>query len=246
MDKITIRAFRAVDDAQLCHTYAVEHARVLSDIGVSTVVKYDDAWMQDPDTIVFVALHEDLGMVAGIRLQKSRREVPMPMEIALDSTEPGLRAVLDPMMVNGNAELGALWNAHRFAGRGVPYLLIAAAVATASQAGLAHMVCFVAEYIAPYCASVGFRNVPSVGNAGEFNYPIPGIKSYVMAIPDVSTLVLAESSARQRILSMRLRPKQGNIETPRREALDVTYDLLIDPASQLYRDLEATIKLFAA
>lgn len=246
MEKITIRAFRAIDEPELCRQYASEHARVLTDIGVSTVVKYDDAWMRDADTIVFAAMHAELGMVAGIRLQRARPDVPMPMEIALDTKEPRLRPVLAPLEAAGNAELGALWNAERFAGRGVPFLLITAAVATAGQADLSHMACFVAQYIAPYCSSVGFVPVRSVGDQGEFNYPIPGIKSYVMVIPDVKTVTHATSELRHRILSLRMRPRQVQVEVPKKESLEVSYDLLIDPISQLYLDLEAAIRHFAA
>lgn len=246
MEKITIRAFRAVDEPMTCRAYATEHAKVLADIGVSSVVKYDEGWMTDADTIVFAAMHEELGMVGGIRLQKARLEVPMPMELALDTIEPALDSVLAPLRAQGNAELGALWNAHRFAGRGIPFLLITAAVATASQAGLNHMVCFVAEYIAPYCAAVGFRNVPSVGSAGEFDYPIEGIKSHVMAIPDVKSVVLADATTRHRILSLRMRPRQQHRETPKKNRIDVQYDLLLDHASETYRQLEVVLRRFAA
>ncbi|MBK7945930.1 MAG: hypothetical protein IPJ85_11785 [Flavobacteriales bacterium] len=246
MEKITIRAFRAVDEPELCRIYAEEHARVLTDIGVSTVVKYDDAWIKDSETIVFVALHERLGMVGGIRLQRARPDVPMPMEIALEAIEPELKPVLEQLADAGNAELGALWNAHRFAGKGVPFLLIAAAVATSSQVNLNHMVCFVAEYIAPYCSAVGFRNIPSVGRQGEFDYPLAGMKSHVMVIPDIRSIVLAGVQLRHRILSMRMRPKQTHFETPKRETMQVEYDLLLDPASQSYRALEVTFRRFAA
>lgn len=246
MEKITIRAFRAVDEPGLCRTFAEEHTRVLSDIGVASVVKYDEAWMSDVDTIVFVALHEHLGMIGGIRLQRARQGVPMPLEKALVSVENNLERVLGPMALRGNAELGALWNAHRFASRGVPFLLITAAAATASQAGLTHMVCFVAEYIAPYCESVGFRCVPSIGRNGEFEYPIAGMKSFVMAIPDVKTVMLANEPSRRRILSLRMRPNQTCVERPKKSDILVSYNLQLDRAAQHYRDIEAVMRRYAA
>lgn len=246
MEKITIRAFRAPEDAERCQTFMVEHENVLKDLGVSSVVKYDDAWMNDPDTIVFVAEHDDLGMVAGIRLQRAKPGQELPMEKALRKIEPRLINHLDHLAEKGNAELGALWNAHRFAGNGVPHMLIAAAVATANQLELTTMVCFVAEYIAPYCSMTGFMAMEQFGAKGCYNYPLPEMRSYVMVVPDVRFLSHANPTERHRALSLRLRPNQERFEKPKRNQLEVTYELLLNDADMNYSAIAAERQRYAA
>lgn len=246
MEKITIRAFRAVDDKAACARYIMEFMRVLEDIGVSASFRPDVGWCADPDSIVFVAEHEVHGMVGGIRLQRANGRAPLPMESSLSELAPGLPQVLDYYRSAGNAELGALWNAHRFAGRGIPYLLISAAVAAASQLALGSMCCLVAEYVAPYCRSNGFEPIIEVGDQGRFTFPIPSISSYAMVIPHVDLNLGAEDEERHRILSLRLRPDQVRIEQPKREPLEVTYALLLNRADTRYRAVAAYRSRFAA
>ena len=168
------------------------------------------------------------------------------MEKALRKIEPRLINHLGHLAVKGNAELGALWNAHRFAGNGVPHMLIAAAVATANQLELTTMVCFVAEYIAPYCSMTGFQAIREFGDQGCYNYPLPAMRSYVMVVPDVRSLNHANPIERQRSLSLRLRPNQKRFEKPKRNELEVTYDLLLDRDDETYSALEAERQRYAA
>ena len=123
MEKIVIRAFRAVDEPESCKRFAAEHARVLSDLGVETVVVPDSSWADDPNTTVFVAEHPVLGMIAGIRLERALPGRILRMEKCVADMAPTIIPELQSLERNGNAELCGLWNAHRFAGKGVPWLL---------------------------------------------------------------------------------------------------------------------------
>lgn len=235
MEKITIRAFRAPDDKAACARYIMEFVRVLDGIGVSTVFKPDVNWCTDPDSIVFVAEHPVHGMVGGIRLQRAKLGTSLPMESSLATLAPDLPQHLAPYLMDGNAELGALWNAHRFAGRGIPYLLISAAVATANQLGIRSMCCLVAEYVAPYCALNGFMPIVPVGDNGKFVFPVPAIHSYAMLIPDVFVVGHADLAERKRLISLRLRPEQTRVEQPKHEELLVNYELLLPSSLSRYR-----------
>lgn len=246
MEHITIRAFRAVDEKDSCARYIMEFVRVLEHIGVTGTFKPDVSWCADPDSIVFVAEHPTLGMVGGIRLQRARPGTQLPMEKSLMQLAPELTEHLAPLLTLGNAELGALWNSHRFAGRGVPHLLISAAVSMANQLELGSMVCLVAQYIAPYCSLCGFRAIEEVGERGEFVFPIPTIKSYAMMVPDTRSVELADTDERRRILSLRMRPQQTRTEQPKQEQLRVTYDLLMDEGDRTYRDLADLWSSYAA
>jgi hypothetical protein len=246
LEHITIRAFRAPDDKVACARYLMEFIRVLEGIGVSSVFKPDVSWCTDRDSIVFIAEHPVHGMVGGIRLQRAKTGSPLPMESSLKSLAPGLPSVLEPLIMKGNAELGALWNAHRFAGRGVPHLLISAAVATANQLGLRSMCCLVAEYVAPYCVLNGFKPIEEVGDKGKFAFPVPAIHSYAMVIPDVFEVGEADAVERKRLMSLRMRPEQTRLECPKKETIKVTYELLIDGGNDNYREIAEYLQRIAA
>lgn len=246
MHKISIRAFHAVQDRESSKRYLAEHAQVLKDIGVTSVIKPDETWMDDPDIVCVVAEHAELGMVAGIRLQRSKLGQSLPMERSLRELDPKVTPAMDVLRPQGNAELGALWNAHRFAGHGVPFLLISAAVSIANQIGLRSIVCLVAEYVSPYCAMNGFQKIAELGEKGEYVFPIPTIRSHAMVLPDVNCLDNAQDHERHRAFSLRLRPEQRRTEVPKQTLLVVTYDLLLDKSNQRYKDILLEKMRFAA
>lgn len=242
-DKITIRAFRAVDDPASCAKYVHEHTRVLEDIGVFNALKPDLGWCTDPNVIVLVAEHRTLGMVAGIRLHKASGSGVLPMQHCMAGLDPSVADHLDRLLPDGNAEIAGLWNAHRFAGRGIPMLLMEACVSLASRIGVRSLVTFIAEYVAPYAAKTGFTLMGSLKNGGIFTFPVAGIRTHAMVLNDVLVMAGAGTSDRRRILSLRLRPHQSRMERPRTAFLDVRYELL-DPLPDL--DLFADSKLHAA
>ena len=90
METITIKAFRAVDDRVRCARYLMEHIRVLEDIGVAVALKPDISWCTDPDVVVIVAEHAELGMVAGMRLHLRPGELGLPMERSLRTIDPNV------------------------------------------------------------------------------------------------------------------------------------------------------------
>lgn len=247
MDKITIRAFRAVDDPTRCRSYALEHAKVLTDLGVDQVVVPDDSWSRDPNVYVFVAEHETLGMVAGIRLDRAVVGERLRMEECIAPLAPEITEILNALAPHGNAELCGLWNAHRFAGRGVPKLLIEAAIATASQLRVRTIVTFIAEYVAPYAVETGFVPIQGIADHGVLVYPIPSIRTHALVLSDVLTVCNAAFPTRQRMLSLRLRPSQERFECPKGKTLCVRYELVVDQGlSRGFQDVIRHRERFAA
>lgn len=226
MEKIVIKAFRATDDRERSLQYAKEQTKVLEDIGVFNVIQPDLSWCSDPDVIVLVAEHETLGMVAGIRVHKASARRDLPMQRCMGELDSSAPYLLTSLIKQGTAEIAGLWNAHRMAGRGIPKLLMEAAVSVATQIGVRTLVTFIAEYVAPYAASSGFVMMDSLENGGVFVYPIPGIRTHAMLLPDVLTMCHAPSEDRKRIVSLRLRPYQKREESPKGKALEVEYQLM--------------------
>lgn len=247
MEKITIRAFRATDEPDKCDEFLREHTKVLTDLGVISVIAPDDSWTRDPNTIVFVAEHRELGMVAGIRLEKAQPELPLRMETCIRPMEPGITKILHALNQGGNAELCGLWNAHRFAGRGIPMLLIDAAIACSTQLELNSVVTFIAEYVAPYASRVGFEVIDEIGDHGQLVYPIPTIKTWAMVMNDTLCLGNIEPKVRKDLISLRVRPRQYRVEKPKGVEIFVLYDLMLNHAlSRPYEEVIAFRRLFAA
>lgn len=225
-DRITLRAFRAPDEPELCNEFLVEHRKVLEDFGVTHVATNNDRWMHDPNCFVIVAQHETLGMVAGVRLQLDHPGITLPMAGAVRPFDPRVDEVLERLRPYGNAEVCGLWNANRYNGRGMPVLLGQAVSAVAVNAGANKLVCFVAHYTQKYPARVGFVVMDELGDHGYFpQYPIPRIITIAMINPDTVLLEHATQAQRQLIYSLRLRPEQVRMEKPGNTLLEVHYHL---------------------
>lgn len=234
-ERITLRAFRAVDDPVRCAEFVRQHVKVLEDIGVFNALQPDLSWCIDPNVTVLTAEHELLGMVAGIRIHKATPAAALPMERCMAGLADSIGEDLASLVPDGNAEIAGLWNAHRFAGRGIPKLLMEAAVAASSQLGVSTLVTFIAEYVAPYAAVSGFIPMSQLPAGGIYTYPVPQIRTHAMILPDVLALTYAESEVRHRIFSLRLRTHQVRTEQPRSTLLEVEYALLDrSPSIDLY------------
>lgn len=246
MEKITIRAFSASGHPDLCNTYIAEHKRVLSDIGVISSLPVDTKWAEEPGTIVICAFHDDLGMIAGVRLQRPGVSDQFPMETYIHGIDIKIHDVISSIGKVTTAEMCGLWNAHRFSGRGVPILLLKAAVSLANQLSLRSIVCLAAEYMMPYCKDLGFKVIEEIGEDGRLQFPIPTIHSYPMVLADSNILSLVSNHKRERILSLRIAPVQLRTECPKTNAMEVHYDLLLSEAQEEYLEIARYRRRFAA
>ncbi len=227
MENIILKAFRAPDRPDLCDEFIHEHAQVLADYNIPQTVRPDNSWVHDPACYVIVAQHDELGMVGGIKLQIDDGVKPLPMQSAVEKLDPGIVKELAALQPAGNGEVCGLWNASRYANKGIPILLSLAVTAIATQAGARHMVCFVAHYTKKHPSKNGFVVMESLGDKGSFDYPVPRIKSIVMVNPDTVLLPHASIEQRHRIFSLRLRPQLTRTECPSGTDLRVKFDLLL-------------------
>jgi hypothetical protein len=227
MDRITISAFRAVEDPERCGVFLREHQRVLEDFGITNVRSNNATWLNDPEVIVLVVEHETLGMVGGGRLHVSRSEqTRLPIEGAVAALDPRITPMLSDLAVRGGvAEICGLWNANRFSGRSMPHLLVMTGIAMAGQIGVGAVIGLAAKYTLRYTAKFGMHVFEQVGNNGWFNYPKPGFYGIVTGVLDSFTLERARPDMRTRMLSLRLRPEQQAIEDTGTAVLDIQYHL---------------------
>lgn len=229
VERITLKAFCAPDEPELCKEFLREHRKVLEDIGVNEIVATENPWVNDPNCFVIVALHRDFGMVGGIRLQLAAPGTKLPMAESIEKYDVRIHDALQELLPAGNGEVCGLWAAHRFLGRGVPALLSKAVTAISVAAGAGRMVCFVAHYTQKYPAKNGFVVMESVGENGFFPaYPIPRITTIAMVNPDTMLLEHASDEQRLGIYSLRLRPEQIRMEAYGSTTLEVNYHLRVN------------------
>jgi hypothetical protein len=237
---VTISAFRAAEHPQLCERYLAEHRKVLEDFGVLQVVKESDPWQLSND-VVLVAEHSELGLIGGIRIQRRTSARPLPLEKAIANIDPKITSAIDVYDEDDCGEICGLWNAHRFAGHGIPQLLSLAAISVANQTGIRTLFCFVAHYTLRHALKGGFIIMEQFGEGGALNYPIPQIKSFPMVIPDTILLEAAPAQYRQKLISLRCRPVQERIESPTGIPYGVRYQLLLGSAQfdpGIYSEIE--------
>jgi hypothetical protein len=225
MDKLTLYAFQANKEPQLCSEFLREHIKVLEDFGIANVTDSNGPWQDDPQCFVIVAMHDQLGMVGGIRLQMDHPGTVLPMEKAVGKLDPKVGVLLRDLARHGNGEVCSLWNANRYGGKGIPVLLSQAVTAFSYPVGVRRMVCLVAPYTKRHPSTNGFIVDQGIGDKGEFAYPRPDFKGIVMVNPDTLLLTHAHPLQRQVLYSLRLRPEQTRVEQPGREAIQVHYKM---------------------
>jgi hypothetical protein len=225
IEKVTIKAFRAVEFREYTIRYVVEHHRVLEDIGVTSSLKMDYGWCLDPETTLIVAFHEELGMVGGCRIQLARDHRELPFYKHVLGCEPDLGVKLEDVWSDRCCELAGLWVAHRFAGNGLPWFLTAAAVSILGRINARNVLCLAAEYSTNYAVRNGFEVIPTIGKEGKVEFPIPGICSYALINRSVGMLERAVPEERERLTSLCDQPEQVRLEGLKDRMLEVTYRL---------------------
>lgn len=225
METLTLKAFRAIDEPGLCAEFLRQHRKVLEDFGITNVTTNNEAWTQDPETFVIVAISDVEGMVGGIRIEVDHEARELPIRTALFGLDHRIDSELNQLRTSGNAEICGLWNANNYSSRGLPTLLAFAAVSLANQIGIRSLVCLVAHYTLRHALKAGFTIMESIGDGGTFTYPIPSIKAIAMVIPDAIALSTAPLVHRQQLLSLRLRPSQERIDILNGKPVRLKYDL---------------------
>jgi hypothetical protein len=231
MESLTVKAFRAPSEPALCDEFISEHHRVLSEFGIPEGVAKDNSWRHDPFCYVIVAIHPELGMVGGLRLQLDSGKKPLPMEEAINAMDARIIPELKNLREYGNGEVCGLWSANRYPNKGVAALISTAVTAISALVDAGRMVCFVASYTRKYPARNGFIELASVGENGTFQYPTARIRSMAMVNPDTLLLPHCDKDQRNALYSLRLRPLQTRIETPASAPVEVHFDLRVGRAA---------------
>jgi hypothetical protein len=225
---ISIKAYRAIDDLELCKKYALEHRRVLESFNLTNISTNNIDWAYNPDVYVVVAFSEKNGhLLGGIRIQIANGIMNLPVEDAVSHFDPKIKDLVKQYSNNGGTgEICGLWNSREEApNMGITLMLVLAGLAISSQLKINSLFTIVASYTLKIALQVGFKIEKDVGINGEFIYPNSNYVARVLSM-DPHTLENTYQVFKNRILTLRENEVFNKIETtPKGDQILVKYDL---------------------
>ena len=233
---ITIRAFRAIDDLDACHKFAVGHRHVLENIGVKQVTSSKIEWMYNPAAFVIIVEDTERTKVyGGARVEVAGGTTRLPIEEATGYLDAKIHSVVKEHAMDGTGEICGLWNSREVAGMGIGSVFLTRACVTIStQIKLKTLFALCAPYTIAMAENVGYHMLKTVGNNGTFYYPKLDLIATAMILEDVDTLSKGNSEEVGSIMSLREKPVQKRIETLRNKELEIHYNLEIPNINKWY------------
>lgn len=223
---VRLKAFRAVDNPELCLDFIDGHAGVLRAFGIKSVTSSEPNWVNNPNSYVIAAFGErDDNMVAGIRVHVFDSNWPLPMVDAIFSKDSKIEDYVGNKAINGTGEICGLWNDRSVKGYGISYFLIKSAVVILNQLPISSLLGLCSPYTLDWLKSSGFTVEKSLGENGEFFYPKEDLVATSIIIPDPTELVFADSIVREQINSLRMNRIGGFVEELSDLTLKINYNL---------------------
>jgi hypothetical protein len=227
-NKLTFKAFKAIDSQEMCKKYLEGHVIVLKDYGITNITSNNNDWMFHPQMYCVVALDSENELVGGIRVQVADMITPLPVEKAIGKMDDTIYEVVRNYHENGGVgELCALWISKKVAGLGVSILLTRAGISVTNQLTIKTLVGICAEYTLKMFKRVGFQVDHTLGTNGEFPYPNSTYVARVLGIMNAESLESAAEYDKERMQSLRLHPVQNHLEKETSESTLVEYNLII-------------------
>ena len=218
--KLTLHAYRALENENLNEGFINGHARVLTDYGVTNITSYKHSWVDNPSVYCVVAIDEEDEVVGGVRFHIANGTNPLPLEEALSNLDQRIHAFVENLGFHKTGELCGLWNAKKVAGMGVSLLLTQAGISISNQLHVEMLLGICADYTLPLFQSVGFQVDYSLGMKGEFPYPTEKYITRVIGILNAKSLSTASPENQKKINFLRKNPliqleeqgKKGNFQ----------------------------------
>ncbi len=226
--KLIFRAFKALDNPELCEKYLAGHLEVLISYGITNITTNNKEWMKWDTVYCVIAEKEDGTVVGGVRAQIADGINLLPVEKAIGKMDPRIHKVVGEYINDGVGELCALWNAKEVAGTGLSIILTRAGISILNQIKCNTLMGICADYTLKMFTKVGFVVDNSLGNNGEFIYPNEKYIARVLGILNAKELSTADEFDREKMLDLRSKPLQTCIEkTPENLPIEIEYRLLM-------------------
>jgi hypothetical protein len=202
----TFKAFRAIDEPELCDMFIAGHANVLKEYGVTKVTSSNNDWKSNPYVFVVTVQEDSSGdVVSGVRVHIAHEDYPLPLQGAIAQVDLGINELVKEYRdLGGTGEIGGLWNSRSISGYGIGALFLSrTSLVIADQLDVPTLLALCAEYTLKPTLQKGFQIEEKIGNKGTFFYPKLDLVATLAVLKDVKGLPLALSEEREYIMSLR-------------------------------------------
>ncbi len=229
--RVTIRAFRAVDDYDASMRFVEGHKRVLTAHGVKKVSSSSPDWIINPHAFVINVEDSETGKVyGGARVHRYHKDYLLPIQEATGPMDDLIHEVVRrEHEKGGTSELCGLWNSFEVAGLGIgSFFATRAGIAVAYQLGIKSMFALCAPYTVKWAQRVGCTVVEELGNKGTFFYPKLDLIATAVLLEDVNTLEDAKPTERNRVFDFYKNLNQTALEIPPGKRYQVAINYKLD------------------
>jgi len=225
---LTFKAFRAINEPELCEGFKQGHRNVLLDYGIANITTNTNEWHKNPNMYCVIAIdNQTKQIVGGIRVQISDKQHLLPVEAAIGKMDKKIHEIVNQFREDGGVgELCALWNAKSVAGIGISVLLTRAGISITNQLTIKTLMGICADYTLKMFQQVGFVVEKNLGTNGEFPYPNANYTARVLGIMNAASLDTAAEYDKQRMSDLRMNPVQSATEREKME-VRVDYQLIV-------------------
>jgi len=226
----SFKAFRAVDEPELCKKFIDGHANVLKDYGVTKVTSSNNDWMFNPFVFVITVIEKSSNkVVSGLRIHISHEDYPLPLEGAISQVDSGIHDLIAEYRKEGTGEIGGLWNSRAISGYGIGAIFLSrASLVIAAQLNVKTLFALCAEYTLKPTMQKGFEIEEKIGNKGTFFYPKLDLVATLAVLKDVVNLPKALEVEREFILDLRQNLQIERLEDTPKGKINFEYDLKIE------------------
>lgn len=237
--EVVIRAFRAIDEPELCRKFIEGHERVLLSIGVTKVTSSNYEWTQNPASYVVLCLTKDESRaLGGARVHVCGGNQELPLISGVEDKEPNIRSKVDEMKPAGTAELCGLWNSIEVAGMGIGAIyVVRAAVAIIDQLGIKTCFALCSPQGARLSYRFGYQLREDIGNKGTFYYPKEDLLATMVFLPNTEDLSTTPLDERDKILELRENPTLHIVEGNRGKLVEIQYQIKLANVDKTVYDL---------
>lgn len=237
--EVTIKAFRAVDNPELCNKFIEGHEKVLSSIGIEKITSSDYSWTKNPAAYVVICLSRDEEKAyGGARIHVCGGNQELPFIAGVEEMDSSVRGKVEEKKPEGTGELCGLWNSLEVAGMGIGAIyLVRAAVAVLSQLGIGSCFALCSPQGARISMRFGYEIRMDIGEDGTFYYPKQDLVATMVILNDPQELSNTPPEEQMKILELRENPNLQIVETNRGKVADIVYDLGLSHIDKSVYDL---------
>jgi len=225
---VVLKAFRALDEPELCRKFIEGHTEVLSRHNFGHIRSANPAWMFNPNAYVILAYNKARPeiLLGGGRIEIKTKKLQLPVENSLASRDPKILELVKAEMP-GTSEFCGLWNSREAVGRKIITIIVMYGFSLLSKLNLNSCFLLCSPHTFYLAEMLGCRMIKELGNEGSFNYPTDRFRAYVWVKDDVRFLQTVIPYIKERVVSLREHSDQVYLEGHITKGLNVHYEDMI-------------------